>query len=231
MEELRSSLQQIEASLDSGSYQPGPWAAFLREAARRPMPERAALADDISRVSNKLHQRHGRKTFPLLPALLLEAAATVAGGWLLRIGLKRRSPLTTAAATLLWLFTFQPLIKVAAGSLLGIRYAYSYAQGLEPKFKMRYGSYLAAPRWKRTLTQAAGMVGAPLALWLVSSLTRLHMPRTSAVCKGLCWFMAATQLIAFLAGLAGVRRFGKVELVRAMSGGAAGGEIRDAFTE
>jgi hypothetical protein len=231
MNDLRNKLELIEISLDQGSYKPGPWAAFLRDARRASPEERAALAEDISRVSNKLHRRNRRFTMPFPLALLLELAATVAGVMLLRRGLKNKSPLYVGIAANTLAMTMQPLVKIATGLSLGVRYAYAYAQGVEPHFKMRYGSYLAAPRWKRVLVQASGMLGTPLALWSMTRLTALEMPKTAKVCKVLFWLLGAWQIILFVLGLVGVKRLGKLELVRGTSGGAAGGEIHNAFVE
>jgi hypothetical protein len=231
MDDLRARLRAIENDLDRGTYQPGPWGALMRNIRQQPPDQRAALADDISRVSNKLHRRNRRFTMPFPLAFLLELAATVLGVLLLRRGLQNTSPLYVGAAANILSMTMQPLVKIMTGLSLGVRYAYAYAQGVEPHFKMRYGSYLAAPLWKRVVVQASGMLGTPLALWGIAKLSALEMPRTSKVCRVLFWFLGAWQVILFVLGLVGVKRLGKLELVRGTSGGAAGGELRDAFVE
>ena len=50
------------------AYRPGPWAKFLRAAEGRPRPERLMLADQASRVSDKLHRRGHPLAAPSPPA-------------------------------------------------------------------------------------------------------------------------------------------------------------------
>ncbi len=57
VDELGRALGRIERQLDEGLYRPGPWAKFLRAAEDRPRAERLMLADQASRVSDKLHRR------------------------------------------------------------------------------------------------------------------------------------------------------------------------------
>lgn len=231
MEDLRVILQNIETDLDAGIYQPGPWVAFLRQAACHPLHERAALAEDVSRVSNKLHLRTGRRTLPLRTGILLELAATACGVLLLRSGLRRASHAAVLAATFILASTFQPLIKTSVGRVLGIGYSYAYVQHREPKFKMRYGDYLAAPRWKRIVLHISGTVGSPLALWLVAARAEPELATSATVCKALFWPLTGLQVFLFLAGLAGSQRLGRLYIVRGTSGGAAGAELRAALME
>jgi hypothetical protein len=230
-EDIQSRLHSIEHDLDSGSYRPGPWAALMRDTLRRPESERAALTADITRVSNKLHSRRRRFRLPALLGVAFELALTGGAVVLLRKGLSQRSSALVSAAGAIFSFTAQPLVKVLTGTLCGVRYAYMYVQGGEPKFKMAYGSYVAAPRWKRVLVQASGMLGTPLAFLLVSRLAVLRLPRTAKVFQVLFALFASLQVVLFVAGLLGIKRLGSLETVRSTSGGAAAGEIRDAFLE
>lgn len=231
MNDLHTMLRQIERDLDAGVYRPGPWAAFLQQALRRPEHERAAIAADVSRVSNKLHQRRHRRMLPFSIGFGAEVLFTGIGLLLLRISLQRNSRLALFMAAWVLTATSQPLGKVTVGSVLGIRYAYMYFQGGEPSFKMHYGTYLAAPHWKRVLVQLAGTVGSPLALWLVGASAMSTQPGSAKVCRLLSGGLAILQVALFLAGLTGVKRVGRLETVRSTSGGAAGGELRDILLE
>jgi hypothetical protein len=231
MHDLREMLRAIEQDLDMGSYQPGPWAAFLREAQRHPPEERAALAADVTRVSNKLHQRNGYLRAPAPLALVVELAAAALGLALLRTGIQREQVARVWAAAAVLSFTLQPLVKVASGSLLGIRYAYVFLVGGEPRFKMRYGSYLVLPPWKRALFHSTGMVGGPLSFWLVGKVASLRFPRTAAVCRVLFWLMALLQVVLFLGGLFNAQRPPLLKrMAHESSGGRAGSEIREGLS-
>ena len=59
--DLRGRIAAIERAVDDGSYRPGPWHALVRDIRNSMFFERAAVADDVSRVSRKLHLRKGRR--------------------------------------------------------------------------------------------------------------------------------------------------------------------------
>jgi hypothetical protein len=225
-ETLTQKLTEIEAALDRGVYRPGPWAAFLRHAERCPARQRAAIADDVSRVSDKLHQRQPRRTLSFATAIGVELAATLIGVALLAVGITATSSAAVVAAAVVLTTTFQPLLKVFVGSVLGIRYSYAYVRGIEPRFKMRYGTYLAAARWKRVALHLSGTLGSLLALWLVWSLALPELPTTAALCGVAFWIVVGMNVVPFVAGLAGVRRLGPVGPTNSTSGGAAALELR-----
>ncbi len=227
MEELRTRIHQVEAHLDAGTYQPGPWGALLRDLASGSAQQRAALADDVTRVSNRLHQRHNYPAMPFAPALWLELGATAAALLLLRIGLQRGwAPLVWMAALIL-LYTTQPLFKITVGSLLGIRYAYAFLVGAEPRFKMRYGTYMAAARWRRFVFHLSGMVGSALPLWLISRASAARFSGTATVLRRLSQFLLLVQFVPLVAGLLALRRPSWLaQVVRESSGGRAASEIR-----
>jgi hypothetical protein len=224
---LKQKLASVEAALDQGVYRPGPWAAFLRDAESRSGAERAAIEVDVSRVSDKLHLRQPRRTLSFGTAIRAELAATAVGGALLVAGLAASLSFPVLAAALVLTTTLQPLIKVSAGSALGIRYSYAYIRGIEPRFKMRYGTYLAAPRWKRIALHLSGTVGSLLALWLVRRLTPPELHGTAAVCDVAFWIVAGMNAVPFLAGLVGVHHLGPAGSVNSTSGGAAALELRE----
>ena len=229
-EPLRQKLASIEAALDQGIYRPGPWAALLRDADSWTVEERAAVCDQVSRVSDKLHLRTPRRTLPFRTAVLAELGATLAGGAFLAAGLAATAslPVLTAAAVLVT--TLEPLIKVSAGMLLGVRYSYAYLRGIEPRFKMRYGTYLVLSRWQRITLHLAGTVGSLLALWMVQRLASPAMPGIAAACRVAFWIVAGINVALFLAGLAGVRGLGPIGPVNSTSGGAAALELRELWS-
>jgi len=187
------------------------------------------MAAHVSRVSDKLHLRGGRRTLSFGLGITAESFATAIGVLLLIIGLVQISNALVAASALILAATFQPLIKTSVGQVLGIRYSYAYLWCLEPRFKMRYGTYLTASRWRRVLFHLSGTVGSPLALWLVSSLAAQSLKVAASICNTLFWITVVMQVIPFVAGLSGPRRLGAIRLVRLTSGGGAGVELREAL--
>lgn len=229
-DELRSTLGEIEHEIDSGSYVPGRWQRWLRDARALPDAERARLTTDVSRISNKLHQRKYSRTVSFQAALIAELAATVAGFVVLGIGLNHGSSLLVILAAAILATTFQPLVKIACGAALGIGYEYTYLFGVEPRFKMRYGSYLAAPRWARVLLHLSGMVGSPLALWIVERLAYPDLTLAWVVCDVAFWVIVLTNTIALICGFARIRKLYRM-VVSVTSGGVAGMELREALGE
>lgn len=127
---LVARLDKIEAQLGVGTYEPGPWAALIRDLKALPPGERAGFTRGVTRVSTRLHQRRHPRHLPFALGLLLELVATVVGVHLLQKGLADSSEWLVLAAALILLTTFQPLIKVTVGLLLGIRYSYFFSRGL-----------------------------------------------------------------------------------------------------
>ncbi len=228
MEDLHARLAAIETDLDTGRYRPGQWESFLRVARQRPRSERVAVQGDVSRVSIKLHRRSGPCTVSVLAGIALEVAATALGGALLAIGLRVQSSVMVLVAAAVWVTTFEPMLKLLIGTALGVRYEYAYLRIGEPRFKMRYGTYLATPRAARIVVHLSGVIGSPFAAWLVAELTRHTLPVARAVCTVGFWLIVAVNLLLFVAALAGLRRIGAMRLAIS-SGGTAGHELREAF--
>ena len=226
MNDLADQLRAIEAELDAGRYHPGAWERFVRLVGRRPRSERLALAADISRVSCKLHTRNGLRTVSPATGCALELLATAVGAAGLAVGLARGWNVAALAAAAIWVTTFEPLVKLGTGMLLRVRYEYAYLRGVEPRFKMRYGTYLAAPRWRRVLVHLSGTVGSPLAAWLVATLTRPRLPVACRICVAAFWATVLLNAAFLCAALIGLRRIGRLRL-STTSGGAAGLELRD----
>lgn len=229
MADLDAALREIEAALDRDAYRPGGWQAFLDEAERAPAAERARLADDVDRVSEKLHRRGGRRRFSVEAALGLEILGAFAGLACLGLGAHAASTLPVVLAAAILATAFQPLLKVGTGWSLGIRHAYAYLAVFEPRFKLRYGRYLAAPRWRRIALHLSGTLGSPFALWLVAALSWEAHGTAARVFVVLAVAHLLFQLALFGAALIGVRRMPALGLLRLTSAGAAGHALRRAF--
>lgn len=219
-------LRKIEEELDDGSYRPGPWDKFLRVARRQPKATRLALAPDVTRVSDKLHQRRHPARYSFRAGLVFEAVGTAAGVGLLELGLGRAHTGLVIISAVILTITLQPSIKIAMGCLVGVRYSHFFFFGVEPRFKMRYGTYLSAEPWRRVLLHLSGTVGSPLAFWWVALRAEETLPRASAICWAFFLLFVAIQVMAFVLGIAGVRRLGPLGAVRHTSGGAAAYELR-----
>jgi hypothetical protein len=219
--DLRARLSAIERALDDGSYRPGPWHALVRDVRNSMSCERAALAEDISRVSRKLHLRTPRRRVATNIGILLEIAVTILGGLAMALGVAARSPVLAFVGALLWMATFEPLIKLMVGRAAGVHYDYLYLFGVEPRFKMRYGTYLARPRLVRIIVHLSGTVGSPLAAWLTSRMLSQAQPGVAALCYGAWWALVVINAINFILPLLGVSRLGLLPLAMSSAGSAA----------
>ncbi|MGH7906517.1 MAG: hypothetical protein ACREP6_07790 [Candidatus Binataceae bacterium] len=226
--DLRARLAAIEQEIDSGRYSPGPWAHLVREIRSRRRSERAALAIDVSRISRKLHMRGGRRTMAIEAALLIELCLMMLGALILGIGLAADSNAAAIIGMILWVMAFQPTLKMSCGRILGIGYEYAYLAGVEPRFKMAYGAYLAAPRWARILTHLAGTIGSPLGALCGWLLTTRRLDIAADVSGVIFWILVAINVVAFATAIAGIRKLGSLRADWS-SGGSAGLEIREAI--
>lgn len=225
LEELQQRLAEIEGDLDGGRYKAGPWQVLIDDLRSCPSAQRIAVADRVSRVSRKLHQRQARKTIGVGSAIVLEIAATIVGGILLIGAASTASNVLALAGAAIWATTFQPLIKVAAGRILGVRYDYAYLYGWEPRFKMNFGSFLAAERPARVLLHLAGTIGSPLAAGICGGILPASLGLAKSVCWIAMWAMIALNLVLFAIGYAGIRRLGGWRTADS-SGGSAALELR-----
>jgi hypothetical protein len=182
----------------------------------------------VTRVSDKLHQRKHAARFPFWAGLVFHAVGIAAGVAILEGGLDRAHTGLVITASIVLTIALQPPVKIAVGYLTGIRYSHFFFFGIEPRFKMRYGTYLSAERWVRVLLHLSGTVGSPFAFWWVALRTEGVVPRASAICWALFLLLVAVQVATFLLGIAGVRSLGPLGAVRHTSGGAAAYELRDA---
>lgn len=225
--QLYKRLETIEDDVEAARYRPGPWETLLRELRERPRVEREEIADAVARVSRKLHMRGGRRTIEVGNAITVELAATIAGAVILIVAFATSSTLLAIVSASIWATTFQPLIKFACGRALGVRYDYAYLYGVEPRLKMDFGSYIAAPRAARILLHLSGTVGSPLAVLIVW----LLLPPGLTLARVLCWYgmwvLIGINAVTLVAGLAGIRRLGGFRM-RDSSSGAAAAELREA---
>jgi hypothetical protein len=224
--ELRARLSQIEASLDGGGYRPGPWARLVSDLKRQPPSDRRALADDLSQVSRKLHRRRAGRTISVAAGVAVEAAVVICGGILLAAAIHSDSVLAAAGGGIFWMTAFQPLMKIAIGYALGVGYDYAYLYGVEPRFKMRFGDYVAAPRSARVALHLGGTVGSPIGLWFAAIAIRDELPATARALILGAWLLLALNAVLFAIGAAGVTRIGS-HRTQDTSGGAAALELRE----
>jgi hypothetical protein len=225
-EGIRDRIVAIERDIDEGRYVPGPWQPLLRDARALPRHEREPLAEEFSRVSRKLHQRGGRYTVPLTTGMLVEIGAAFIGAVMVIIADSRHSNLFAIIAAILWTVSFQPLLKMAVGYMLGVEYEYAYFYGVEPRFKMRMGDYIAAPRWARVILHLSGTVGSPLGAWLPTICIPVDLWFAIDFCWVVFWIVVAINIASFIAALAGLRRLGPFRASDS-SGGSAALELRE----
>ena len=182
MDELRDRIRAIEGEVNSGHYRIGEWAQLLDEIGQRPREERAALRDDISRASRALHRRHFALTIPIALAIAAEFGLAALGAVLIALAGRAGSNTLGILGVCAWITAFQPLLKFATGRALGVEYDYAYLAGIELRLKMRYGTYVADPRWARALLHLSGTLGSPLGAilgWVV-------MPSNLKVARTFC---------------------------------------------
>lgn len=218
---MRERLEAIERELLADDYRAGSWPAFCALAETRPLQERCEVTDDVDRVSNLLHRRKYPVVISLPVALAAEGVAVAAGAGLLAAALSLRSNLLAIGACALWATAFQPLVKMAVGSVLGVRYSHAYLWKLEPRFKMRYGTYLTTSRPARVLLHLAGCIGTPLGAWLVRRAAGDVLPQAALVSTVVFWLTMSSNVIFFAAGMAGLKKLGAVQVNASSAGSAA----------
>ena len=172
--------------------------------------------------------RGGRKTVSAQTGLIIETGAVALGGLLLTLGVRESSSAAAIAGVALSVLAFQPMIKVATGSALGVGYDYAYLAHGEPRFNMKYGSYLGQPRRARIVVHISGAVGSPLGAYSGAMLARDRLPVAYMVAMIAFWAINALNMVLLVAGVAGIKRLGVSRTVDT-SCGAAGAEIRQAL--
>jgi hypothetical protein len=227
-DDLTQRLLDLEREIDGGHYRTGTWESFTRDLRGSSQVKRVALATDVSRVSRKLHSRHGYKTISLDWAISLEIAAAALGGILIAATASYQSNLAATAGALIWIVALQPIVKFSTGRALGIEYDYAYLFGPEPRLKMSYGSYLSASRRDRFILHLSGMVGSPFGAWMARSLMPMSLDAARGFCRIAMWLLIGINVALLLGSLAGIRRVGRLRMADS-SGGAAALELREAL--
>ena len=228
IDRLRSRISEIEVEVAAGRYRPGKWQRLINDIERLAQTERAALSEDLSRASRLLHRRHVGRVISIRTAIAIELGLAVLGAVLIAFGGMADSNLLAAIGAFAWIVAFQPVIKYAAGRVLGIGYDYAYLYGIEPRLKMKYGSYLAAPRWARALLHLAGTLGSPVGAMLGWMATPPQLTVARHFCIVAFWAVTALNLGLLIAALVGIRKiFGFSTTLS--SGGAAARELRAAI--
>jgi hypothetical protein len=184
---------------------------LLDEVRTLPQAERVALAPELSRVSRKLHLRRPRYTTGVLGAVLLEALAGILGGIFVATAIKHGSTLLALVGMGLWVGSFEPLIKLSIGTAAGVEYEYAYLYGgVEPRFKMKFGSYLSLPPLRRVLVQFAGTVGAPLGALIAAQLYAFELPTAHVIALVVFWLLVLINVAGMISEITRVRRLGKL---------------------
>lgn len=223
--ELCAELSSIEQDLRQGVYKKGRWSRVLAQVRALPASQRRALGDQVTRVSDLMHRRKGYPRLPLGVALSAEVAAGLAGAALADQAARRRSTVLAMAALGLGATSLEPLVKIAVGAALGIGYSDAYLwKGVEPRFKMQYGSYLAACRGARATFQLTGTLGSPFAAAALARKLRGKLPVAARICEVAFWLGVGTNLVFLGAGLLGQKKVLGVP-VSASSAGAAAREL------
>ena len=203
MLEVRQVMDRIEDSLDSGTYCVGDWQKCVNELKRLGQDSTLMLSQDLTRISNKLHRRNQYPEAPMWTGLALEYLLLVMS----MLAMTAESTSVRLASIIALALCLQPLIKISMGMLLGVRYAYVYLWYIEPRFKMRFGTYHHLARWKKLILQLAGSVGTPVAL-LVGWRVLGDAPMLSMLCLAGALTAALMQVTAFTAVWLGVRKVG-----------------------
>ncbi len=215
-------IQEIQASLDRGDYRRGEWQRLVAELDALNQTDKAALSDAISKTSVKLHQRNNFPAMPFAMAYGGEWLGLIAACFLLSID----TLITAIVATGLLGLTLQPLIKITTGLLLGLRYEYAFLWYFEPRFKMRYGTYLCLPGGARIVLHLMGSIGTPIALWIGYLAISEHLVWLGYASLFGAVIAALMQVGAFLAELVGVRMAGPFRLSQLTSPATAAFELK-----
>lgn len=149
----------------------------------------------------------------MLGAVLLEAIAGIVGGILVAAALNHHSTPLACAGMGLWIVSFEPLVKLSVGTALGVDYDYAYLYGgVEPRFKMQFGSYLSLAPLRRAIFQFAGTLGSPLGALIAAWLYASTLPTARVIGWIAFWLLVLVNVSGIVTEFAGVRRIGKSRL-------------------
>lgn len=222
VQSARDRLAEIRAAIEAGQYRKGMWQRFVADASRMDIAAREAIADDVSLTSRQVHGLNGFPVAPFAVGLGVELALLLVGIGLLVSG----NLLLTLGGLAALALALQPLIKILVGLCVGIRYDYVYLWYFEPRFKMRYGTYLAAAPMARVLFHLAGSLGTPLAMLSGALAFALQNHMMAYVCLLFAVIAGLMQVGAFVAEWLGVRHIGKHRLAYLTSPATAAFELK-----
>lgn len=144
---------------------------------------------------------------------MLEGLAGTLGGLLIASALTRRSTLEALVGMALLVTSLEPLIKLSTATALGVEYDYAYLYGgVEPRFKMKFGSFLKLSPLRRALVQLAGTPGSMLGALIAADLLTPALPAAGIVSWIVFWLVLALNAGGLIAELAGVRRLGPIRV-------------------
>lgn len=200
-------LLEIRTDLHQNNYKPGPWHKLTKLLAKAPAGERAEVSELVSEVSNLLHSRKYKFRAPFLVGYAAEWIILV-----LSITLMQADHLLLRLASVgLLALCLQPMLKVTAGLLLGVRYAYVYLWYIEPRFKMAYGTYMQLGPARQCALHFAGSLGTPAALMVGIFLLNDSFWLQALCLAGFCGALGL-QIGAFVLVMIGVRKVGSFQL-------------------
>jgi hypothetical protein len=203
MLEVRQGMNLIETSLDSGTYRVGDWQKGLKALKGLGQDQILMLSPDLTRISNKLHRRNHFAEAPAWMGFVFEYLLLVMS--MLTMTVENTS--VRLSSIIFLALCLQPLIKISTGILLGVRYSYVYLWYVEPRFKMRFGTYHQLARWQKLILQLSGSVGTPIALLIGWSVLD-DAPLLSMLSLAGALAVALMQVSAFVAVWFGVRKLG-----------------------
>ena len=223
-DELRQKLHALEQAIADDVYRIGGWQNLMGKIEILPAVEKRALSDDISRVSRALHRRNGFYELPFPLGFAVELLMFFAALMLFQVNGLLAALAGSAALTL----CLQPLIKICTGLLLGVRYDYAYLWYVEPRFKMRFGSYVALTPRRKILFHLSGGMGTPVALFIAYLVITPHLSWLGLLALLGAGFALALQVGAFVAEWFGIRKVGAFRLSLLTSPATAAMELKKA---
>lgn len=200
-------MARIESNLDSGTYRVGDWQKCLNKLKGLGQGSSSMVSHDLTRISNKLHRRNRFPEAPAWMGFVFEYLLFVMS----ILAMAAESTLLRLASIIMLALCLQPIIKISTGILLGVRYSYVYLWYVEPRFKMRFGTYYDLARWKKLVLQFSGSVGTPVAL-LVGWRVLGDEPLLAALSLAGALAAVLMQVSAFVAVWRGVRKLGPFPL-------------------
>lgn len=222
VDSLKERLLAVERDLDTGRYRKGAWQRLIGEIERLSHEDKVQLGGDVSRVSRKLHGQNGFPALPFEIGYVAEAILFVISVFLLF----QDALIARVVGVGLLALTLQPLMKVTMGLLLGVRYDYTYLWYFEPRFKMRYGTYLLLPGTGRILLHLVGSLPTPIAMWVGYMVLQGYHDYLGLAMLVLFFLAVVLQIGAFVAELLGLRMIGPFRLSQLTSPATAAAELK-----